>query len=169
MSPIHVSRLRAEAVRIARANCGFKETEGNNAGKFIRAMGGRDGDDWCALFAGYCYRRAASNLMLRDPAWCFRSPGKLELGAKALTKAMGRVGRLWKSSSPVKPVPGDLVCWNRTSIPGDWRGHVGLVIDATGSVSFLYIAGNEGRDGEVKVRKSYYANPKLYRFASLEK
>lgn len=166
MSPLDHSRLRAEVVRIARANVGYKETEGNNAGQFIRALGGIDGQDWCALFAAHCYRRAYDNLFGLLPDFCFKATGKPHTGAKALTKALGNIGRIWKPGR-IKPLPGDLVCWNRTKIPGDWRGHVGVVVDSTGAVSFKYIAGNEGRDGEVKVRTAYYDGPKLWRFASV--
>lgn len=171
VTALDYSKLRHEAVRISRANLGYKETEGPNAGKFIRAMGGTDGAEWCALFAGYCYRRAYEECgyVLGPKAWMYRRPGKLELGAKALTKALGRVGRIFSTSG--MPMPGDLVCWSRGIL--GWQGHVGIVTEPMhirygDNPAFKYIAGNEGRDGAVKERIAYYDNPKLWRFASVQ-
>jgi hypothetical protein len=165
MNTFDYSRLRYEAVRVARANLGYGETEGNNAGRFIRAMGGADGNEWCALFAGYCYRRAYENLKLDTPQWCFRRPGVLELGAKALTKALGRAGRIFKPSAPVAPLVGDLVAWSRGML--SWQGHVGIVTEVRADY-FNYIAGNEGKNGRVVHRRGSYTNPKLWRFASVQ-
>ena len=159
------SRLRNEVVRLARRNLGYGETGGNNSGRFIRALGGRDGDEWCALFVGWLYRKSCEELKLYEPEWCYRKPGKLELGAKALTKALGRVGAIWDPSKvDRKPRPGDIVCWSRGIL--GWQGHVGIVSEVSGPL-FRYIAGNEGRGGTVRERPgSYY---KLWRFASLDK
>jgi hypothetical protein len=75
------------------------------------------------------------------------------------------VGRIFKPDSPIAPMVGDLVCWNRTAIPGDWRGHVGIVSRVGELGLWYYIAGNEGRTGEVKERIGKYA--RLWRFASV--
>ncbi len=61
---------------------------------------------------------------------------------------------------------GDLVCWSRGLLP--WQGHVGIVTHpAVGPSGFKYIAGNEGKDGEVKERTASYRDYNLWRFAGL--
>jgi hypothetical protein len=150
--------LRNQIVRIARANLGFDD-RGSNSGRFIRALGGVQGADWCALFAGYCSRRAYEELKLPPPAWCYRYRGVLETGAKALTRALGRVGAVYKPHE-YNPLPGDLVCWSRGLL--GWQGHVGIVTEGG-----QYIAGNEGRSGRVHERPISSCHLKLWRFASL--
>jgi hypothetical protein len=161
MSPLDTSRLRHEAVRIARSNIGYGD-EGTNSGRFINALGGKPGREWCALFVGYCYRRAYDNLGFEVPTWVYRRADVLETGAKALTKACGRIGRIWKPSVTA-PMVGDLVCWSRGVL--GWQGHVGIVtrIDPLGH--FDYISGNEGKLGTVLERQAPTA--RLWRFASV--
>ncbi len=84
--------IRQKVVYVAQKNLGFKETEGNNSGKFIRAMGGKDGDNWCATFAGYCYRRAYQIVG-------YELPFLESTGAKRLCKNLGASpdGDIWKN------------------------------------------------------------------------
>jgi cell wall-associated NlpC family hydrolase len=165
MTGIDYSRIRHQVVRIARANLGYDDN-GTNSGQFIRAMGGRDGQDWCALFAGYCYRRAYEELGLSPPVWAFtnypasRGKLKLQLGAKALTKGLGRAGRMFREED-MNPAPGDLVCWSRGLL--GWQGHVGIVTEGG-----QYIAGNEGRSGRVHERPISACHLKLWRFATVQ-
>ncbi len=168
MSPLDTSRLRAEVVRYAHANLGYGETEGNNRGRFIRALGGVDGQEWCAIFAGYCYRKAYQSLKMPMPDWLFRRRNVPEPGAKRLTRGLGRVGSIWRPDEcdGNRPRPGDLVCWSRGLL--GWQGHVGIVTEVDHSYVW-YTSGNEGRDGTVKSRIVDPSNPKLWRFASIER
>jgi hypothetical protein len=162
MTALDYSRLRYQVLRIARANLGYGDN-GTNSGRFIEAMGGKQGADWCALFAGYCYRRAHEELGLPHPDWVYRRGSSYQTGAKALVKALGRVGALFSPGGARQPLPGDLVAWSRTRIPGDWRGHVGIVTEGG-----KYIAGNEGRSGKVHERFISDCKLPLWRFASIE-
>jgi hypothetical protein len=167
VSPLDSSRIRAKVVYVAMSNIGFGETEGNNRGRFIRALGGIDGQEWCAVFAGYCYRRAFDKLKMRQPEWLYRRPWVPEPGAKRLTKNLGRVGRIWAPDHDFPEArPGDLVCFTRGIL--GWQGHVGIVLHYHRNGTVDYIAGNEGRNGKVAVHNSGDSKLKLWRFASLD-
>ncbi len=118
--------IREKVLHVARSNM-YGEQGANNDGAFIRAMGGRPGEEWCALYAGYCYRRAHQLLGIADPQWCWRSPGRLEVGAKALVRALGDEpgGDSWEDVGQTRP--GDLVGFHRRTGLISWKGHVGVV------------------------------------------
>jgi hypothetical protein len=168
VSPLDISRIRAHVIYVAHSNLGYGETEGNTRGKFIRAIGGIEGQEWCAVFAGYCYRRAFDKLKMVPPTWLYRRPYVPEPGAKRLTKNLGSVGRIWAPHpDETEPQPGDLVCFSRGIL--GWQGHVGIVLRECPDGSVDYIAGNEGRKGRVAVHNSADSKLKLWRFASLDK
>lgn len=160
MSPLDTSRLRHEAVRIARANIGF----GEHNSQFLSAIGAKPNDEWCAIFVGYCYRRAAWNLNFPRPAWTMRRRLP-EAGAKRLTKNCGTVGSIWKpyERKLSHPLVGDLVCWSRGVL--GWTGHVGIISEVRDG-DFLTVEGNVNR--MVLERRHYYSEPKLWRFASVD-
>jgi hypothetical protein len=137
-------RLRAEVLRIAVGNLGYGEgpiagITRNNDGPLIREIGGRPGEEWCALFAGYCYRRAYANLG-RDERWPFRRPGVLETGAKALVRAAWAAGALRLELADASF--GDLVAWHRGAL--GWKGHVAIVEKVEDGIVHT-IEGNVGR------------------------
>ncbi len=160
-----VTGLSAQAVRVAISNIGYGETTSNNQGRFLDLIGGRAGGEWCAAFSGYCYRRAAEIRSHPWPSWTLRSD-KPELGAKALTKAMGKVGRMF--TDPSKARPGDLVCWHRRTGPVSWKGHVGIVIAVDSDGIIETCEGNVGKY-PAKVRRFIHdvTKERLYSFASL--
>ena len=162
MSPLDSSRLRAEAVRIARNNVGY----GEHNRTFLAAIGSPPRAEWCAIFASYCYSKAARNLKLPEPAWAYRKPGFPEPGAKRLVKQLGKVGSIWRAGDEDYDIrPGDLVCWSRGVL--GWTGHVGIVSEL-GS-SGLYFKSIEGNVRGRVVERTHHTNePKLYRFASLQ-
>ena len=153
--------VRQRVVQVAERNLGYGETEGNNRGRFIRAIGGKDGQEWCATFAGYCYERAFEEVGL--PMSFARSQG-----AKRLCKNLGAVGYIDRLEEPRSGVPlgvplvGDLACWSRGTL--GWTGHVGIVVEASGK-GFCTIEGNVG--GKVVWRQHRYGEPKFWRFAGL--
>ncbi len=166
-SPDVVLRLSQGAAKVAISNIGYGETDRNNEGLFIDIIGGRAGGEWCAAFAGYCHRRSAELQGYKVPAWTLRH-GKPELGAKAITKALGKVGRMF--TDPTMARPGDLVCWHRRTGPISWKGHVGIVV-AVGSDGIIETCeGNVGRF-PAKVRRFTHdvSKERLYSFASLWK
>lgn len=151
--------VRREVLYVATSNLGFGEQGANNKGRFIEAIGGKPGQEWCAYFAGYCYERAYERLG-------FDMPFKRSAGAKRLTKNLGKVGKLF--TNPLEAKPGDLVCWSRGRL--GWQGHVGVVesVDEDGIIHT--IEGNVGRfPAKVKRLTHDVRKERLYRFASLEK
>lgn len=109
-------RYIAKAIHVAQHNIGFGEDTENNEGRFLDLIGSKPGWEWCGVFASYPYRRAAQLLDLEPPAWCYRRPGVIEPGARALVRAMGKVGRLY--TDPTECQAGDLVLWTRWTLVG---------------------------------------------------
>ncbi len=159
--------LRSEVVRVARGNLGYGEEEGNNNGRLIRALGGKPGNEWCALFAGYCYRKAYWNLGHLD-AWTAKD-GMNPLtnpiiGAKALVKAAWAAGAD-RFTDPAQAVFGDLVCWHRRTGPISWKGHIGIVEEVRDGLIHT-IEGNVGRfPAKVKRLVHDVTKERLYGFA----
>lgn len=162
MTPLDHSRLRAEVVRIAESNIGY----GEHNSRFLTAIGSPAHYDWCAIFASYPYRTASLNLKLPTPLWCYRRPNVPEPGAKRLVKQLGAVGSMWKPSAcdVTQPRIGDLVAWNRGIL--GWTGHVGIVVELK-PFGFKSIEGNVG--GKVVLKSHSWNEPKLWRFASIER
>jgi hypothetical protein len=153
--------LANEIVFVASSNVGYGEVEGNNDGPLIRAMGGKPGQEWCALFAGHCYERAHKRLGVTMPF-------QRSTGAKRLVKNLAAVGRFF--TDPLEARPGDLVCWHRRTGLISWKGHVGIVekVDPDGIIHT--IEGNVGAF-PAKVRRLSHdvRKERLYGFASLTK
>lgn len=142
---IRTLQLRSEVVRVARKNIGYGEVEGNNDGPLLRVIGGKPGHEWCALFAGYCYRRAYFNLWGstdRDD-WTWRTEIQPVIGAKELVKAAWGAGAL-RFTDPHHARPGDLICWHRRTGPISWKGHVGIVEEIKDGLVHT-IEGNVGK------------------------
>jgi hypothetical protein len=138
-----IKALLERVILFARANIGYGETEANNRGPFIDAIGGNKltlkDPQWCALYAGYCYRKAYAALTPAPapPAWLFRRPGVPEPGALRLVTGLASVGGDF--GDPTKAVPGDLVLWKRTG-----GHHVGVVESVEDDI-IRTIEGNVGR------------------------
>ncbi len=160
---IQTMQLRYEVVRIARSNLGYGEREGNNDGPLIRLIGGKTGHEWCALFAGYCYRKAGENLGV-DVSWCYRPDGTPRIGAKELIKAAWKAGAE-RFTDPYLARPGDLVCWHRRTGPISWKGHIGLVEEASNGLVDT-IEGNVGPfPAKVKRLRHDVTKERFYGFA----
>jgi hypothetical protein len=152
--------VREAILAAARRNAGFGEQGANNAGPFIRALGGRDGDLWCALYAGHCVRRGHLDCGLDVPFGVIKS-------ARGLTRAVGAIGRLY--TDPRECLPGDLVCWPRGLT--SWEGHVGVVdhLDPTFQVLSSW-QGNVGRfPAVVRLLTEDITRDRPWRFASLSR
>ena len=135
--------LRSEVVRVARKNIGYGEVEGNNDGPLMRTIGGKPGHEWCALFAGYCYRKAYLNLGRAD-TWTTKNHGPDPIiGAKALVKAAWGAGAE-RFTDVELAKPGDLICWHRRTGPISWKGHVGIVEEIKDGLVHT-IEGNVGK------------------------
>ena len=104
--------FRADVVSVAHHNVGYGETTANNRGIFITAIGGKQGMEWCALFAGHCYRRAYQMAKMDEPAWLYRRPGVAEPGAARLFNGMTENGGV-RFYDPDMVLPGDLILWKR--------------------------------------------------------
>ena len=120
----------------ARRTIGCGETEGNNRGPFIEMLFGKENASgaWCAAAVSYWARKAAE-------AFGVDMPFKQSFGAKRLYKNV-----IDSNKRVAEPRPGDVVCWHRSSNPGSWMGHIGIVSDySPGSGIFTTIEGNKGR------------------------
>lgn len=158
--PVGYTPLEWEIVRVAQGNLGFGEKEANNDGPLIREIGGKPGQEWCALFAGYCYEKAHTNLGLKLPF-------ARSIGAKRLTKNAAKVGSFF--TDPLKARPGDLVCWHRRTGLISWKGHVGVVSHVEDDLVHT-IEGNVGAfPAKVKRLVHDVRKERLYGFATLRK
>jgi hypothetical protein len=117
---------------------------------------GGPGSDWCAYWVSSVLERAG----LPVPA-----PGeRARRGARALVQWVAehgewvidptRAAKLVKVGSLAKWIgaaseirPGDVIAWRASRIPGDWRGHVALVVGVHQSTLEL-VGGNES--GQVR-------------------
>jgi hypothetical protein len=134
-------KLATIALTYAVSCIGQGETEGNNRGPFIRDVchPAKDGNNWCAAFAGYCYDGAAQQLRIDLPF-------ARSLGAKRLGANVAAVGR--KFTDPAEARPGDLMVFHRGA-QGSWMGHVGLVEE----VRVGYVATIEGNSAPKVMRR----------------
>lgn len=131
------AELRAKVVYVARKNIGYGETTANNKGPFIEAIGGKQGMEWCALLAGYCYRRAYQLLGEEPPPWLYRRPGVAEPGALRLWRGLLEAG---ERTDMLDVESGDLVLWRRAG------GHHIAVVEYFDADGMLHtIEGNVGR------------------------
>jgi hypothetical protein len=117
---------------------------------------GGPGSDWCAYWVSSVLERAG----LPAPA-----PGdRARRGARALVQWVAEYGELvidpTRAAKLVKAGslaqwdgvareirPGDVIAWRASRIPGDWRGHVALVVGVHQS-TIEFVGGNES--GQVR-------------------
>lgn len=157
------SLIAEKAVYVARKNLGFGETTANNKGPFIEAIGGKQGMEWCALFAGHCYRRAYQLLGEEPPAWLYRRPGVAEPGALRLCSGMRDAATSFFWTEPEDAHPGDLVLWRRSG------GHHVAVVESVSDGLIHTIEGNVGK-WPAKVKRLVHdvtKEPHFRGFASL--
>lgn len=164
-----LSTFRRDLVNEARSNLGYNGSYRN----FFEILGVKKGQNWCSIFGAYCIRRAFAKQGYSAPDWIWRRTWVPEPGAKRLLKNIASVkadtyqGRWLK---PEEVCPGDFVVWNRTKIPGDWRGHFGIVVERgrfAGS-GFSHVSGNAGHPPKVRERiTGEFSDPMLWRFAGL--
>lgn len=137
LTPTQTALLRRQIVRVATGNLGYGEEGGNNRGPFLRAIGAREGQPWCAYFAWYCIRRAAQYAELEIPGFRGSSNAR-RLGLAVLRSANGF------STNDVRAVaPGDLVVIERGD--NENTGHVRIVTEpARADGKLPQIDGNAG-------------------------
>jgi hypothetical protein len=136
---------------------GKGEQGGNNRGPFVEMVfrGARKRGAWCAPFIAWCLEESGTVPILSD---------RERRGAKRLARNVADHGRWVIPPGQMPdllavaqlPVPGDIIAWHRTSIPRDWRGHIGIVEEfdyANGRM--LTIEGNVGRF-PAQVGRRYY-------------
>lgn len=133
---------RRQVVRVAEGNLGYGETEGNNRGPFLRAIGAPDGANWCAYFAWYTHRRGAEYAEIALP---YQGSG----AAKRLARRIRDCPRGFLTTDPALVLPGDLVILSREGAPrtlDDGPGHVRVAVDFVRPDDRLpQIEGNSGR------------------------
>lgn len=148
---VRLGQLREAVVHVLESNEGFGEVDRNNDGPLIRAIGGTPGNEWCALLAGYAWRRAHVLCGYPEPDWCYRRPGVLEVGAKNLGNAMAKAPGGVKFTDPSKCLPGDYAVWHRRLGPISGKGHIGTVLAKPGPDAIVEtMEGNVGRLAKVR-------------------
>ncbi len=165
-----IDKILEKVLFVAQHNLYTEDTPG-----FLQSIGANPKDDWCAIWAGYCYRRAYSlafmdELALHDrlvfPHWVYKpnSSIMLQKGARALVKQLGAVGRLYTDPREIRP--GDLFSVRRGTL--SWTGHVGIC-QGTWNLAghFGYFAGNE--DNQARHGWRDPAKQRGLMFASLHK
>jgi hypothetical protein len=123
-----------QVVKVALADVGRTDAE------YFRAGG--PGRDWCAYWVSSVLERAAAPAPLptdrarrgaralvrwlaRGGRWVF-PPGS---GTRWLHEERGRQGGLERGQWAAKCLqPADVIAWSTSRIPGDWRGHVAIVV-----------------------------------------
>jgi hypothetical protein len=135
-----LGRWRRQVVRVCEGNLGYGESEGNNRGPFLRAIGAPDGANWCAYFASYALLRAFEYAELPAP---FKRSGS----AKTLGKRVAACAGGWWSTDPLEALPGDLVILHRGDLPvrETGPGHVRVVTARVPGTALLrQVEGNAG-------------------------
>ncbi len=130
-------------------NAGLREI-GHNAGRmleelYLKPLGLKPGDPYCAAFVSSCIRRAEKATGLKSPV--AGSPG-----AKAIRDQFVKAGLFVPASKLTKAdfVPGAVPVYDRSK-PGpgelDYRGHIGILVDS-GVEDYWNIEGNadQGRE-----------------------
>jgi hypothetical protein len=166
------ARFGELVVHVATHNIGFGETIGNNRGKFLEIIGvpyqDKQGAEWCAYFASYCYRKAAFIEALEGRGLA-RTKVKIG-GAKRLSDYVVKemAGGL-SFLDPLLARPGDLVIWHRGALSLPWgKGHVGIVerVDPDGILHT--IEGNTGRfPSKVKRLSHDVSKERLFRMVGI--
>lgn len=163
------ARFGELVVYVATHNIGYGESTANNQGKFLEIIGvPKDGAEWCAYFASYCYRHAAE-LEAREGRGLARTRVKIA-GAKRLSDYVGKEmsgGGIF--TDPTLARPGDLVIWHRGLLSLPWgKGHVGIVerVDPDGILHT--IEGNTGRfPSKVKRLSHDVSKERLFRIVGV--
>jgi len=134
------SPLGRAALRIAinELKAGAGEVGGNNKGpwvqKYMEPAGLPDGYPWCAAFVSWCFLQAVGGNR-KD------MPFKYSAGARDVFNQLKSKGWSFSGDSEKQPMPGDVVCWWRTSL-ASVNGHIGFVHHCKDG--FLYtIEGNK--------------------------
>lgn len=139
MTSKQAATIRERVVQVAIKNLGYGEATANNAGKFITAIGGKQGMEWCALFAGHCYRRAFELEGEEPPGWLYRREGVAEPGALRLWTGMAKAGCSIAPGNIEAAGPGDALLWRRTG------GHHIAILEFVKDGLCHTIEGNVGR------------------------
>ena len=148
---VRLAQLREAVVHVLTSNEGYGEESVNNDGPLLRAMGGKPGNEWCALLAGYAWRRASILCGFPEPTWCYRRPGVLEVGAKNLGNAMAASPGGFKFTDPSKCLPGDFAVWHRRTGPISGKGHIGTLLSSPGPDEIIEtMEGNVGKLAKVR-------------------
>jgi hypothetical protein len=162
-----ISGVRIFVVKEAISNIGYGEKEANNDGPLIRAMGGRPGEEWCALFAGWCYRKSFEYNEYPPPAFAWRDKKQtfLEVSAKRLIDGLAKTAGGVRFTDPAQALPGDLISWHRGLNP--WQGHIGVVEFVRDGLVHT-IEGNVGSfPAKVKRLVHDVSKERLYTFAGV--
>lgn len=163
------AQWREKILYVAKKNIGYGEETANNEGHYLELIGSKPGYEWCAVFAGYCYRRSFELLNPKaehPPLWLYRNGNlnRAEPGAKALAKLIGKNGV--RFLDPLQALPGDVVSWHRGFM--NLKGHIGIIEKINKSGSIYTIEGNVGRFPAVVHRLSHDVNKeKLFTFAGV--
>ena len=136
---VHVSpetaddKLLARVLEIAATQVGVLEDPlGSNSGEqvdaYLDAVGLEGGNFWCAAFVYWCFREAAKDLKISNPA--IRTAGVLDHWNRAREKGVATVTKEQAFDDPSKIKPGFIFIMST----GGGNGHTGLVVRVSGGV-----------------------------------
>lgn len=115
---------------------GAGEQGGDNRGPDIKryheGTGASEGDDWCASFVSYCFKKENPGAM----------PYKATAGARDTLAKFKAKGWDFVASVNNPPAAGDIIVWYRGPRDG-WKGHIGIVSDYRDGIVYT-IEGNRG-------------------------
>jgi hypothetical protein len=150
--------LATAALAVAVSQIGLGEAGGNNVGPDVARYiaPAKPPASWCAGFFGWCYEQAAVEIGMPLP---FRR----SLGAKALGRNVGAVGRVFQDSALARP--GDAMVFHRGA-QGSWMGHIAMIE----KVVSVGVAGSivdtvEGNSGPKVMRRTRHTTDPADRFA----
>lgn len=156
-----VNLLRSSVVYWALKQVGFGETDGNNRGDFIKAIGATEGAPWCSFLCSWVLEKAYSEAGIARP---FLLSGS----AKHLADNIAASGHEYQDLKLANP--GDLFCLNRGGV-GAPTGHIGFVLANNRDRTLVCLDGNHGPSpAPVRVFQFGAAElSELYKFASIRK
>lgn len=137
--------LLGKVLEVAAAEVGVREEPpGSNRGRrvneYLSVVGLGGGYSWCAAFVFWCYKEAARQLGVPNPA--VRTAGVLDMWNKAKAKGFLRVSAEDAAGNPALVKPGMIFAYGT----GGGLGHTGIVTCVSG-LQFETIEGNTDPGG----------------------
>jgi hypothetical protein len=153
------SPLALELLDVAEKQRGRGESIRNNYGPDVLQFNRGKAGNWCAGFVYWCLTEACVARRIAVPV-------RFTLGAKRLTRSLGKHGRFvdWRTENLL---PGDVLAFHRGK-HGSWKGHVAIVQRQCGPQLYYTIEGNVGAfPSRVQTMIRDLTNSRVYKVSRL--